>query len=99
MGQASDTYSINEPRVEKTNVLVSDLVRHKPGCTATEDGQRLRISDLESRRGLYYLCSENKGAGQLRGHREADLHLCCRICKVLVIPPAFMPRGMNAGGI
>ena len=27
-----------EPRHEKTNVLVSDLVRHKPGCTATEDG-------------------------------------------------------------
>ena len=23
---------------EKTNVLVSDLVQHKPGCTATEDG-------------------------------------------------------------
>ena len=23
---------------EKTNVLVSDLVRHKSGCTATEDG-------------------------------------------------------------
>ena len=29
---------INEPRHEKTNVLVSDLVPHKPGCTATEDG-------------------------------------------------------------
>ena len=27
-----------EPRHEKTNVLVFDLVRHKPGCTATEDG-------------------------------------------------------------
>ena len=27
-----------EPRLEKTNILVSDLVRHKPGCTATEDG-------------------------------------------------------------
>ena len=27
-----------EPRHEKTNVLVSDLVRHKPGCAATEDG-------------------------------------------------------------
>ena len=26
-----------EPRHEKTNVLVSDLVRHKLGCTATED--------------------------------------------------------------
>ena len=23
---------------EKTNVLVSELVRHKPGCTATENG-------------------------------------------------------------
>ena len=27
-----------EPRHEKTNVVVFDLVRHKPGCTATEDG-------------------------------------------------------------
>ena len=27
-----------EPRHEKTNVLVSNLVRHKPGCTDTEDG-------------------------------------------------------------
>ena len=38
-----------EPRHEKTNILVSDLVRHKPGCTTTEDGKRLEISDLESR--------------------------------------------------
>ena len=28
----------NEPRHEKTNVLVSDMVRHKPGCTVKEDG-------------------------------------------------------------
>ena len=28
--------------------------------------------------GLYYLCSENKGADQLRGYREADLRLCFR---------------------
>ena len=28
----------NEPCHEKTNILVSDLVRHKPGSTATEDG-------------------------------------------------------------
>ena len=27
-----------EPRHEKTNVLVFDLVRHKLGCIATEDG-------------------------------------------------------------
>ena len=31
--------------------------------------------------GLYYLFSENKGADQLRGYREADLRLCFRICK------------------
>ena len=29
---------IFEPRHEKTNVLVSHMVRHKPGITATEDG-------------------------------------------------------------
>ena len=34
--------------------------------------------------GLYYLCSENKGADQLRGYREADLRLCFRIWKTLV---------------
>ena len=33
---------------------------------------------------LYYLCSENKGADQLRSYREADLRLCFRICKTLV---------------
>ena len=31
----------------------------------------------------YYLWSENKGADQLRGYREADLRLCFRICKTL----------------
>ena len=40
---------IIEPCHEKTNILVSDLVRHKPGCTATEDGYRLEILDSESR--------------------------------------------------
>ena len=34
---------------EKTNNLGSDQVRHKPGCTDTEDGKRLEILDLESR--------------------------------------------------
>ena len=27
---------------------VSDQVQYKPGCTTTEDGQRLEVSDLES---------------------------------------------------
>ena len=45
----SHSTRIYEPRHEKTNVLVSDLVRHNLGCTATEDGYRLEITDLESR--------------------------------------------------
>ena len=43
--------SIIEPVREKTNSLGSDQVRHKPGCTVTEDGQRMEILDLE-RRGI-----------------------------------------------
>ena len=35
--------------VRKPVFVVSDQVRHKPGCTATEDGQRLEISNLVSR--------------------------------------------------
>ena len=62
---------------------VSDQIRHKPGCTTTDDGQRLEILEEE---GLYYLCSENKGADQLRGYHEADLCLCFRICKRQVFP-------------
>ena len=37
-------------------------------------GLDFRIQKVE---GLYYLCSENKDADQLRGYREADLCLCC----------------------
>ena len=42
---------------------------------------KFRILKVE---GLYYLCSENKGADQLLGYREADLRLCFRIYKMLV---------------
>ena len=45
-------------------------------------GLKFRIWKVE---GLYYLCSENKGADQLHGNREADLRLCFRICKMLVL--------------
>ena len=41
--------------------------------------------------GLYYPYSENKGADQLRGYREADLRLCFLICKT----PVFSRRGSN----
>ena len=41
---------------------------------------------------LYYLCSENKGADQLRNYCAADLCLCFRICK----EPVFSQRGSFA---
>ena len=51
-------------------------------------GLKFRIKIEEE---LHYLCSENKGADQLRGYREADLRLCFRICK----KPVFSRRGSN----
>ena len=36
-------------------------------------GLKFRIKEVEE---LYYPCSENKGADQLRGYREPDLRLC-----------------------
>ena len=42
---------------------------------------KFRIEEVE---GLNYPCSENKGADQLRGNREADLRLRFRICKMFV---------------
>ena len=59
---------------------ISDQVWHKPGCTTTEDGYSIEISDLESR-GTVLLCSENKGAVQLPCYHAADLRLCFCICK------------------
>ena len=44
-------------------------------------GSKFRIKKEEE---LYYPYSENKGADQLRGLREADLRLCFRICKTFV---------------
>ena len=35
---------------------------------------------------LYYPSSENKGADQLRGYREADLRLCFCLCRLIVFP-------------
>ena len=63
---------------------VFDQARHKLGCTNTEVGERLGISDLDSyivEEELHYACGENKGSDQHRGNREADLRLCFRTCK------------------
>ena len=46
----------------------------------TKRARDLKFLTLEGE-GLYYLCSENKGADQLRGYCTADLRICFRICK------------------
>ena len=54
-------------------------------------GLKFRIWEVE---GLYYPCSGNKGADQLRGYLEANLRLRVRICK----KPVFSRRGSYAKG-
>ena len=50
--------------MEKPVFGVFHQVRHKLGCTTTEDGYRLEIS-CKGRKRLYYPCSENQGADHL----------------------------------
>ena len=47
---------------------------------------------IQIEEGLYFPCSENKGADQLRGYREAELRLCFRLCK----KPVFSRCGSYA---
>ena len=47
---------------------------------------------------MYYPSSENKGADQLRGYREADLCLCFRICRLLVFSGGGSFIGVCYGG-
>ena len=44
----------------------------------TSRGLKFWIKEAD---GVSYLCSENKGADQLRGYHTFDLHLCFRISK------------------
>ena len=45
------------------------------------------------------MCSENKGADQLRGYREADLRLCFRIYMQIVDFPMFTASEMSSAAI
>ena len=48
------------------------------GLNDLRRGLKFRI---EKDDGLYYLCSENKGADQLHCYHVADVHLWFRICE------------------
>ena len=62
-----------EPLHEKTNNVVSDRVRHKPGCKATEESWKLQTLYI-SRRGIVL----HRSAVQL-------LSLCFCLCMLLVL--------------
>ena len=74
--------------VRKPVFGVSDQVRTNRAVQPQKmaRGSKFRVYVVEV---LYYPYSENKGADQLRGYREADLPLCFRICK----KPVFSWRG------
>ena len=77
-GQSLGVAKTGEPREKPPGTPASRtwLVSHvaRAGLEPTPD-TAVRIC---------YLSSENKGADQLRGYREADLRLCFRLCKLLV---------------
>ena len=69
----------------------SNQVRHKPGCTATEDGWRLEISYL-GRRGIALSAQRNQR--RRLAYREADLRPCSRVCE----KPALSRHGSYSIG-
>ena len=91
-GSSQLTTKTSEPRCEKKKRFSGFPTRSHTSQAAQPHkmarGLKFRIWEVE---GLYYLCSENKGADQLRGYREADLRLCFRICR----KPVFSRRGSS----
>ena len=88
---SSNTHTISSSVIIKFPHL--SLVVRKPvfGFLATSNtnrarGLKFRIYEVQ---GLFYPCSENKGADQLRGYHKADLRLRFRIYKKTV----FSRRG------
>ena len=63
--------------------VLSDQAPHQQGCTKHKMGRGLKtlkkiykgFYNILAVERLYYLCSENKGADQLRLYRKADLRL------------------------
>ena len=71
---------INEPVYDTTNNLG---FRQGPTQIQSQKLARSLKFRMKEEEGLNYPCSENKGADQLRGYREAGLRLCFRICRLL----------------
>ena len=68
-----ENFKAQNTSLQFSDKLVDDLYnyesRHEKNCIRGF----LPIEEVE---GLFYLCSKNKGAVQLRGNRESDLPRC-----------------------
>ena len=65
-----------EPRREKTSL--SGFPTRSDTNWAVQQQKEIWNQGI-IQKGLYYICSENKGADQLCGYREADLRICFRV--------------------
>ena len=61
--------------------------------TGSDTNQAVQLLEVEGKEEevLFYPSSENKDADQLRGYREADLHLCFRMIMQIV---GFLTPGL-----
>ena len=74
-----------EPPRGKTNNVVSEQVRHKRPVQAQKRARSLKFR-IKVEEESYYPRSENKGADQLRGYREADLRLLFSPMQIVGFP-------------
>ena len=75
-----DILRLFEPRPKKTSSGFPIRSDTNPAVKPQKMVRSLKFPIYEVE-GLYYLCSENKGADQLCGYCTADLRLCFCICK------------------
>ena len=74
---------IDEPRHEKPIMWFPNRSNTNRAVQAQKmaRGWKFWIKKVEE---LYYPCSENQGADQLRNDCKADLRLCFHICRMMV---------------
>ena len=61
---------------------IVNIIGNVSDWLSSAGGALIKVAD--STGSTVYLCSENKGADQLRGNSESDLRLCFCICKKLI---------------
>ena len=79
----SSFHMIRACKLENLTIWVPTRSNTKWAVQSQKIARSLKFR-MKEEEGLYYQCSENKGADQLRGYREAGVCLCFCICRLLV---------------